>query len=221
VANQAEQIHQAVSATIRTEIDALRRFVDRRIAELSTEIHAASDLMDFGETNLSRQLSAIRDQIASVVAPPMAATHNSGLELEAVVQATEEAANRILEAAEAIGDWLRETTHEPAVANAMHAKVNAIFEACSFQDVTSQRIRRAIQHLQQVEGLLTGIAAGEDAPGAGQPDDHASATPAHGTATGGPTPGDRDIDPDLKQAAVDSLFDRGILPSGANGAAAA
>ena len=43
-----------------------------------------------------------------MVAMPAAATRNSGLELEAVVQATEAAANQIMEAAEAIGDWLRD-----------------------------------------------------------------------------------------------------------------
>ena len=40
-------------------------------------------------------------------------------------------------------------------------EINAIFEACSFQDVTGQRIRRAIQHLQQVETMLTDIMPGE------------------------------------------------------------
>ena len=155
MANQADQIQQAVCATIRTEMGELRTFVDRRIAELSAEIHATVDLMDFSENNLSGQLKGIREQIASVVAMPTAATRNSGLELEAVVQATEAAANRIMEAAEAIGDWLREGKNDPASMEAVNEKVNAIFEACSFQDVTGQRIRRAIQHLQQVETMLT------------------------------------------------------------------
>lgn len=147
MANQAEQIQQAVSATIRAEMGDLRSFVDRRIAELSMEIHATVDLMDFSETNLSGQLKGIRDQISSVVAAPATATRNSGLELEAVVQATESAANLIMEAAEAIGDLLRNGKNDPAAISAMTERVNAIFEACSFQDVTGQRIRRAIQHL--------------------------------------------------------------------------
>jgi chemotaxis protein CheZ len=127
VANQADQIQQAVCATIRTEIGSLRTFVDRRIAELSAEIHATSDLMDFSETNLTGQLTEIRAQIASVIALPAAATRNSGLELEAVVQATEDAANRIMEAAEAIGDWLRESHQDTASMDVVNEKVNAIF----------------------------------------------------------------------------------------------
>ena len=71
----------------------LRSFVDRRIAELSAEIHATVELMDFSENNLSGQLTGIREQIAGVLAvPTVQARRNSGLELEAVVQATEGAA---------------------------------------------------------------------------------------------------------------------------------
>ena len=43
-------------------------------------------------------------------------------------------------------------------------KVNAIFEACSFQDLTGQRIRRAIDHLQRVEGLLEDLMHTAHAP---------------------------------------------------------
>lgn len=42
--------------------------------------------------------------------------------------------------------------------------MNAIFEACSFQDLTGQRTRRAIQHLQQVEGTLTALLPGAEDP---------------------------------------------------------
>ena len=136
--HQTGEIQQVVAATIRHEMDGLRTFLDRRIAELSAEIHATVQMVDFSEVNLSEQLSAIRQQITSVVAAPSAATRNSGLELEAVVHATEEAANRIMEAAEAIGDWLREGNHDTASMEVVNEKVNAIFEACSFQDVTGQ-----------------------------------------------------------------------------------
>lgn len=203
MANQADQIQQVVCATIRTEIGTLRTFVDRRIAELSAEIHATSDLMDFSETNLSGQLSDIREQIASVVAMPTAATRNSGLELEAVVQATEAAANRIMEAAEAIGDWLRDGKSDPASIEIVNEKVNAIFEACSFQDVTGQRIRRAIQHLQQVETMLTGMVPGQE----GLPEIERVVVSAPYNNAGAVKPEHSEANPDLGQDAVDSLFD--------------
>jgi chemotaxis protein CheZ len=204
MAYQADEIQQAVAATIRDEMGGLRTFIDRRIAELSTEIHATVQLVDFSETNLTGQLTEIRKQIAGVIAAPTAATRNSGLELEAVVQATEEAANRIMEAAEAIGDWLREGRNDPEGLDAVNEKVNAIFEACSFQDVTGQRIRRAIQHLQQVETMLTDMAPDEHGVVPAEPRLVVHA-PYNGTGT--VTAEESAANPDLGQDAVDSLFD--------------
>jgi chemotaxis protein CheZ len=148
-------IQEGIKAEIVPLFDELRRFTDRRIAELSSEINATVQLFDFGEANLSGQLAKIHEQVAVMVAMPAAATRNSGLELEAVVQATEAAANQIMEAAEAIGDWLRDGSRDVESIEAVAGRLNSIFEACTFQDVTGQRIRRAIQHLQHVETMLT------------------------------------------------------------------
>jgi chemotaxis protein CheZ len=150
------QLDEVVRASVRAELDELRRFVDRRISELSMEIHATVQLVDYSETNLSAQLARIHDQIGRVVAMPVAATQNSGLELEAVVQATEKAANQIMEAAEAIGRWLQ-AGGDPAALQAVTQQVNAIFEACTFQDLTGQRIHRAIEQLQSVEAMLSAL----------------------------------------------------------------
>ena len=152
----SSSLEDLVRSSVRAEIDDLRTFMDRRIAELSMEIHATVQLVDYSETNLSAKLASIHEQIATVVAPPVAATRNSGIELEAVVTATENAANQIMEAAEAIGSWLQ-AGGDPAALPAVTQQVNAIFEACTFQDLTGQRIRRAIQHLQQVETMLSGM----------------------------------------------------------------
>jgi chemotaxis protein CheZ len=53
------RLEQLVRAAVRAEIDELRRFVDRRIAELSMEIHATVQLVDYSETNLSAKLACI------------------------------------------------------------------------------------------------------------------------------------------------------------------
>lgn len=151
------------------KIDELRRFVDRRFAELSAEIHASVQMIDFSETNLSDQLAGVKSQLAEVLAVPKAASRNSGTELEAVVQTTEAAANRIMEAAEAIADWLQELRADPALRERITEKVNTIFEACSFQDLTSQRIRRAIDHLHHVETMLNTIGGTENSAPAAPP----------------------------------------------------
>jgi chemotaxis protein CheZ len=144
----ADPLRLALRSDIGGMFAELRSFVDRRIAELSAEVHATG------------QLGRIHEQIASLVAIPAATTRNSGMELEAVVQATEAAANTIMEAAEQIQTWLEGGQQDAASLRVVSEKVNSIFEACSFQDVTGQRIRRAIQHLQQVETMLEGMVPG-------------------------------------------------------------
>jgi chemotaxis protein CheZ len=180
-----QRIHESVNAEIAPLFDELRRFTDRRISELSAEIHATVQLVDYSEANLSSQIGKIQEQVAAMIAMPVAASRNSGLELEAVVQATEAAANQIMEAAEAIGDWLRDGNRDVDSLNIVATRLNSIFEACSFQDVTGQRIRRAIQHLQHVENMLTEISPRHEEPG---------------------TPVTKPIDPDLVQADVDRVF---------------
>ena len=161
---EATDLRAVVREEVGSLFEELRRFVDRRITELSVEVHGAVQMVDFSETNLSAQLGAIHNQIASVVAVPAVATRNSGLELEAVVEVTEAAADRILEAAEAIGDWVAAGRRDPEGFELVREKVNAIFEACSFQDITGQRIRRAIDHLQRVETMLGELMNTEPAP---------------------------------------------------------
>lgn len=162
--DMAEPLRQALRTDMSGMFADLRGFVDRRIAELSAEVHATVQLVDYSEENLSGQLGRIHEQIASLVAIPAATTRNSGLELEAVVQATEAAANVIMEAAEEIQNWLDSGSQDAAALRVVSEKVNSIFEACSFQDVTGQRIRRAIQHLQQVESMLEGMVPGGITP---------------------------------------------------------
>jgi chemotaxis protein CheZ len=190
VTDSNQALRDAIQAEVKPMLDEFHRFLDRRISELSAEIHATVQLVDFSETNLSGQLARIHEQIATVVAAPAAATRNSGLELEAVVQATESAANRIMEAAEAIGDWLRDGRRDPDALEEVAQRVNTIFEACTFQDVTGQRIRRAIEHLQHVETMLEGI----------MPAPPVSAEPDL------PAPDPVAVDPDLMQDAVDQMF---------------
>lgn len=192
-----EPLRQALRSDMGGMFAELRGFVDRRIAELSAEVHATVQLVDFSEENLSGQLGLIHDQIASLVAIPAATTRNSGMELEAVVQATEAAANTIMEAAEEIQAWLDSGSQDPVALRAVSERVNSIFEACSFQDVTGQRIRRAIQHLQQVETMLEGMVPGGIVPAAEKLQVaavlHTVAEPA-------------EAGPDLAQAEIDRLL---------------
>lgn len=202
-AETTEDLQQALRAAIRAEVAPLvadlHRFVDRRIAEMSVEINASVQMVDMTEARLSRELSQVHEQIARLVAVPAATTRNSGIELEAVVHATEEAANTILEAAEAIQDWIASGNREPSAIESLAERVNAIFEACSFQDITGQRIRRAIQHLQQVEEML-GRYLPSEAGGTAPPPKLAVRSEMHTTSAAARKT------PDLAQDDIDALL---------------
>ena len=158
-AQDIEDLRHAIEVEMSPRFADLHGFVDRRISELSAELHGATQLLGFSEDNLSSQLGRLHEQVGRMLAAPGSATRNSGLELEAVVQTTEAAANTIMEAAEAIGEHIRTAMPDQAAFRAVSSKIDAIFEACSFQDLTGQRVRRAIEHLQHVESTLTGMMA--------------------------------------------------------------
>lgn len=200
------ELREAIRAEFGGMFGELHRFVDRRIAELSAEVHGVVQLMDYGEANISGQLARVHEQIAALLSAPVAATRNSGLELEAVVDATERAANQILEAAEAISDWLASGSRDAASVQAVAERINTIFEACTFQDLTGQRIRRAIEQLQKVETMLGGMLPG-DAEGAEPAAGEAPAMPAPVAPVPATTsPFAEPVTPDLDQDEIDRLL---------------
>lgn len=188
--------HHALRAAVNAEIAPffadLQRFLDRRITELSVEVHGATQLLGFSEDNITAQLTRLHEHVGCMLAAPTNATRNSGMELEAVVQTTEAAANQIMEAAEAIADCVRQSMPDKAAMSAISVKIDAIFEACAFQDLTGQRLRRAIEHLQHMESTLTGMML---PPGS----DHAIFQPQAPTVVSNGH--------DVSQNDIDALFD--------------
>lgn len=70
-------------------------------------------------------------------------------ELDAVIEATEVATNSIMEAAEMIEGVAEEVTDEQA--DILSQAVTQIYEACSFQDITGQRIHKVVGALIEIE----------------------------------------------------------------------
>jgi chemotaxis protein CheZ len=74
---------------------------------------------------------------------------SAGEELGAIVKATETATNTIMECAEAL---MGADASDPAAYKALvDEKMMIIFEACSFQDITGQRIAKVVETLQHIE----------------------------------------------------------------------
>ncbi|WP_417455843.1 protein phosphatase CheZ [Kordiimonas sp.] len=101
--------------------------------------------------SLSDYISNARKEIASLQPGDLESARipRAGLELDAIVQQTEEATNTIMEAAEEIMG-LDPADTDNYVAKSQDA-VMRIFEACSFQDITGQRISKVVETLSHIE----------------------------------------------------------------------
>jgi chemotaxis protein CheZ len=81
---------------------------------------------------------------------------SAGEELGAIVKATETATNTIMECAEAL---MGADASDPAAYKALvEEKMLVIFEACSFQDITGQRIAKVVETLQHIEARVARFA---------------------------------------------------------------
>ena len=154
----------------------------------------------------------IKLEIASVKHPLSSVDHFDSVadQLEAIVISTEAATNTIMEAAESIQDTSNELNQTFEYAGAKRYfddigyGVNSIFEACSFQDITGQRISKIIKTMTLIEGTLNSLVSiiGEQglaelpiAEDAGLPEGEA---PLDGPALEGEG---------VSQADIDKLFD--------------
>jgi chemotaxis protein CheZ len=73
----------------------------------------------------------------------------AGQELSAIVKQTEQATNTIMECAETL---MAADAKDPAAYKALvDQKMLVIFESCSFQDITGQRIAKVVEALQHIE----------------------------------------------------------------------
>ena len=80
----------------------------------------------------------------------------AGEELGAIVQATEAATNTIMECAETL---MGADASDPVAYKALvDEKMMVIFEACSFQDITGQRIAKVVETLQHIEERVSRFA---------------------------------------------------------------
>ncbi len=78
-------------------------------------------------------------------------------ELDAVVAATADATGTIMDACDIIGDKAGEVGG--ANGDAITAAVTSIYEACSFQDITGQRITKVVTTLRTIEDKVSKLVA--------------------------------------------------------------
>jgi chemotaxis protein CheZ len=169
-----------------------------RAAESAERARFMSRLRDIRSVIAGAEPAVAGNGIAAVNAPMSRFTH----ELEAAVKTSERATQKILAAAEEIDQAANNLSaavkgnSEQGLAQDIRDRVIAIFEACNFQDVTSQRLAKVRTALEGMEKLI----------GAALDELESNTLPAaHG-------PRLDDDDGHVSQSEVDSLFASGARP---------
>lgn len=150
--------HQRRSRVIAA--DEVRRTVHklRDVWETSERQAASESRLDVLRQELQDMATAISDAKSQIAAlQPEESADNRIMqaagELDAIVTATERATNDILNAGERLQDQVDPIRGAglDEVAETVEREIAAIFEACSFQDITGQRTTKVVAALRYVE----------------------------------------------------------------------
>ena len=148
---------------VSTQLEAIETFIKRRFDELSMEINATAQQVDMAEEGIAKRFTEILEVLHAVsYSGDGTSAANTGVELEAVVDMTEQAANKILDAADRIADrlqaseaWEKDKQARTQNLNDISEDVEKILMACSFQDLTGQRIKKTLENLKSIEDRLS------------------------------------------------------------------
>ena len=105
--------------------------------------------------DIARYITHAKAEIAAIASQETATAGgkniaSASLELTEVVRHTEEATNAIMDNAEAIMQ-LAAGMSDVASSAKINAHAISVLEACSFQDITGQRIKKVLKTLEQIE----------------------------------------------------------------------
>ncbi|SOE00140.1 protein phosphatase CheZ [Caenispirillum bisanense] len=162
--------------------------VEALLATMTGDV-TAEDVQLYKELEgLARYIHAARSEIAAINPGEIQSQFlpSASDELDAIVEATEKATNQIMDAAEVLEDLQGDLPAEAA--ERLAAATTAIYEACTFQDITGQRITKVVRTLKIIEDRVDGLVrafdpsfdktrAAPDATAADKPADPAAAAP--------------------------------------------
>lgn len=157
---EQEEIFRTVG-TVNAQLETLETFIARRFDEISMEINAASQQFDMAEDGIIKRFSEVLELLGAINYSGDGNTAaNQGVELEAIIADTEKAANNILDASDRIVEHLdnddswKDKDTLNTVRESIRTDVQEILMACSFQDLTGQRIRNTLDSLHGIEERL-------------------------------------------------------------------
>jgi chemotaxis protein CheZ len=119
-------------------------------AEDVSREHIYQELRD-----LRNLIEETRREISASRASDISGTHipDATDELDAVVEATETATGSIMDACDAISEFANKQT--PENGDFLISEITKILEACSFQDITGQRINKVVKSMKQIDEKIS------------------------------------------------------------------
>jgi chemotaxis protein CheZ len=143
-------------ADTRLVLDAIEK-LERMIGHRHETAEAERMRIDLVE--MMNAITRTKTEIAAIRPTRDASNHfdQASIELDAIVGATEKATSDILATAERVQEiaWtLREQGVETSVCDLLEANTTEFYTACSFQDLTGQRIRKVIEVLRFLEARI-------------------------------------------------------------------
>ncbi len=161
---------KGVDRDLALRLDAVRRDHGDtvKVDQIADVVRAMLDTMTgdigAGDLRLYREIESLADYIHSAKAE-IAALRPGEIkdefiasatdELDAIVGATEAATNEIMDAAERLEALT--TMMDDQVAERLTDVTTRIFEACTFQDITGQRITKVVKVLKEIEGRVDAL----------------------------------------------------------------
>jgi chemotaxis protein CheZ len=127
------------------------------LTTISDELTAKEAALLSEVEELGRTISAAKTEIAALRVDDIT-DHDIPFatdELDAIVEHTAQATHAILESCEMLDDVSGSVTGEPA--DKLQAATTKIYEACSFQDITGQRITKVVTTLKTIEAKVAHI----------------------------------------------------------------
>jgi chemotaxis protein CheZ len=177
-------------ATIRarhpaSEPEMVAEVVHAVLATMSGDLSAQeTSLLDEVEA-LGRTIASAKAEIAALRVDDITDNHIPFAtdELDAIVEHTATATNAILTSCEMLDDVTRGLSGEPAVK--LQDATTRIYEACSFQDITGQRITKVVATLKAIEAKVAQIVA-TFGSGVGEMENTAMDAPTEAALLNGP-----------------------------------
>jgi len=184
---EIQAAHEAVKHPLSPEDVA--GIVKQVIHSLEGDVSAA-DLKFYSELEeLARYIQQAKQEIASIQPKDISTDFipSATDELDAVVGATEDATNKIMDVCDEMTAIAGSCA--PEINDRLIACTTKIFEACNFQDITGQRITKVVATLKHIDSRIEAIvkAMGEEVhrgEGSGAPKHLHAADPEKGLLNG-------------------------------------